>query len=79
MIIAVSDTGAGIPKENMTKIFRPFFTTKKKKGMGLGLSICERIVEAHGGRILVESAPGKGTTFYLHFPLRETREYGRAS
>jgi len=79
LIIAVSDTGAGIPKENMTKIFRPFFSTKPKKGMGLGLSICERIVEAHGGRILVESAPGKGTTFYLHFPFRESREYGRAS
>jgi PAS domain S-box-containing protein len=79
LIIAVSDTGAGIPKENMTKIFRPFFSTKQKKGMGLGLSICERIVEAHGGRIIVESEPGTGTTFYLHFPLTEAKQYGRAS
>jgi two-component system NtrC family sensor kinase len=79
LIIAVSDTGAGIPKENMTKIFRPFFSTKQKKGMGLGLSICERIVEAHGGRIIVESEPGAGTTFYLHFPLTEAKQYGRTS
>jgi two-component system NtrC family sensor kinase len=79
VVIAVSDTGAGIPQENMVKIFRPFFTTKKKKGMGLGLSICQRIVESHGGKITVESEPGQGTAFYLHFPLTEARVYGRAS
>jgi signal transduction histidine kinase len=79
LIIAVSDTGAGIPKADMTKIFRPFFSTKQKKGMGLGLSICERIMEAHGGRIIVESEPGTGSTFYLHFPMTEAKRYGRAS
>jgi PAS domain S-box-containing protein len=79
LIITVSDTGTGIASDNLVHIFRPFFTTKKKKGMGLGLAICERIMEAHGGRIFVESDPGKGTTFHLHFPLKESREYGRAS
>jgi two-component system NtrC family sensor kinase len=79
LIITVSDTGMGIASDNLVNIFRPFFTTKKKKGMGLGLAICERIMEAHGGRIFVESDPGKGTSFHLHFPLRESREYGRAS
>ncbi len=79
IVIAVSDTGAGISEENMLKIFRPFFSTKKKKGMGLGLSICQRIVEAHGGRIIVESEPGIGTTFALHFPSTEARQYVRAS
>jgi PAS domain S-box-containing protein len=79
LTIAVSDTGTGIHREALPNIFRPFFTTKKKKGMGLGLSICERIMKAHGGRVTVDSARGKGTTFYLHFPLMEARDYGRAS
>ncbi|HEX2385877.1 MAG TPA: ATP-binding protein, partial [Candidatus Binatia bacterium] len=71
IVIAVSDSGVGIPETAMPHIFRPFFTTKQKKGMGLGLSICERIVRSHGGHIDVESAPGLGTTFHLHFPLAE--------
>lgn len=71
LIIAVSDTGAGIDSELQANIFRPFYSTKKGKGMGLGLYICERIMETHKGRISVESAPGKGATFYLHFPLAE--------
>ncbi|HEY2990963.1 MAG TPA: ATP-binding protein, partial [Candidatus Binatia bacterium] len=79
LTLSVSDSGVGIAAENRVNIFRPFFTTKKKKGMGLGLSICERIVEAHGGRITVDSEPGKGATFHLHFPLTEARRYGRAS
>jgi PAS domain S-box-containing protein len=71
LIIAVTDTGTGIDAETKANIFRPFYSTKKSKGMGLGLFICERIMETHKGRISVESAPGSGATFYLHFPLGE--------
>ena len=71
LIITVSDTGAGVDSESKANIFRPFYSTKKGKGMGLGLYICERIMETHKGRISVESAPGSGATFYLHFPLTE--------
>jgi signal transduction histidine kinase len=74
LTIAVSDTGVGIDSDKLSNIFRPFFTTKKRKGMGLGLSICERIVKSHQGRIRAESTPGKGTTFYLHFPATEAKE-----
>jgi len=57
-----SDTGVGMPDEVMQRIFTPLYTTKAK-GMGFGLSICKRIIEAHGGHIGVQSSPGKGTTF----------------
>ena len=67
--IAVSDTGVGMNPDTLSKVFEPFFSTKPSKGMGLGLSICDRIVKAHGGRITVESKPGVGTTFYFHFPV----------
>ena len=67
--ISVADTGEGIPKETLDKLFLPLFTTKSK-GMGLGLAICKRIVEAHGGDISVESAVGKGTMFTITL-LRE--------
>jgi two-component system NtrC family sensor kinase len=79
VVISVSDTGVGIPEAALPNIFRPFFTTKQKKGMGLGLSICERIVRAHGGRIAVDTLPGRGTTFELHFPIAEVSDYERAS
>jgi K+-sensing histidine kinase KdpD len=67
--ISVTDTGFGIEPENVPKIFHPFFTARKKTGLGLGLSICERIVRNHGGRIEVEREPGKGTSFKVHLPL----------
>jgi len=68
--ITFSDTGAGIRKEDLEKIFFPFFTTKSN-GTGLGLSIAYRIVEDHGGSIAVESAPGKGSRFRVRLPRRE--------
>ncbi len=65
--ILVSDTGEGISEEDQKKLFQPLFTTKAK-GMGFGLAICQRIIEAHHGRISVESTPGKGTTFKINIP-----------
>jgi signal transduction histidine kinase len=66
--IRVRDTGKGIPPEHMARIGQPFFTTKKDKGTGLGLATCYRIMEQHQGRIDVDSAPDRGTTFTLYFP-----------
>jgi PAS domain S-box-containing protein len=66
-VMKISDTGAGIPKEVLDKLFTPFFTTKAK-GMGLGLAVSKKLVEAHGGSINVESEVGKGTTFTIKIP-----------
>jgi PAS domain S-box-containing protein len=71
MILSVADTGFGIDADTLPKIFQPFFTAKKWRGMGLGLPICERIIKSHGGRIVVVSQPGQGTTFTLHLPLNQ--------
>ena len=65
-----TDTGGGIPQEEINRIFQPYFTTKEK-GSGLGLMIVQRIVREHGGRIELESNTGQGTTFRLWFPLTE--------
>jgi signal transduction histidine kinase len=65
--IRFSDTGVGMPGEVRAKLWSPLFTTKAK-GMGLGLPICKRIVEAHGGTISVESSAGKGSTFTITIP-----------
>jgi signal transduction histidine kinase len=70
MAITVSDTGPGIAEDTMARLFDPFFTTKPN-GMGMGLAICRRTVEAHGGRLAVESAPGKGAQFRLTLPLSQ--------
>ncbi len=77
--IEVEDTGPGIPKEDLPKIFEPFFTTKEG-GSGLGLFSCKRIVEAHGGRILAESPPGKGAIFRVIIPAspKETAKVEKA-
>ncbi|MBL7960684.1 response regulator [bacterium] len=71
--IRVSDTGKGVPREQLKSIFDAFYTTKPN-GIGLGLSIVYRIVEEHGGEILVESVEKKGTTFTVLLPLHETVE-----
>lgn len=70
--VSVTDTGGGIPQEQINRIFEPFYTTKKK-GTGLGLMIVQRIVRAHGGRIELESHVGRGTTFRLWLPLYEKK------
>jgi two-component system NtrC family sensor kinase len=68
--VDVQDDGSGIPPEVIAKIFDPFFTTKEiGKGTGLGLSISYKIVQQHGGKINVESAPGSGTKFTVWLPL----------
>ncbi|MBN1628038.1 MAG: PAS domain S-box protein [Deltaproteobacteria bacterium] len=72
VLLSVSDNGCGMSKEVLNHIFEPFFTTKKKgKGTGLGLSMVYGIVKDHGGSIICESAPGKGTTFKIFFPVAE--------
>ncbi|MCE5335987.1 MAG: two-component sensor histidine kinase, partial [Desulfobacteraceae bacterium] len=70
VVVEVSDTGHGIAKDLMARIFDPFFTTKPVgKGTGLGLSICYGIVKKLGGRIVVESTVGMGTTFHVYLPV----------
>jgi two-component system NtrC family sensor kinase len=69
--IIVTDTGSGISKENLSRIFNPFFTTKPPgKGTGLGLSICHRIIDKLGGHISVTSELGHGTTFTIRLPQK---------
>ena len=70
-----TDTGAGIPKETLERLFTPLFTTKAR-GMGFGLAMCKRIIEAHGGKISVESTAGKGTTFTLTIPIEPKTDGG---
>lgn len=65
--IRVLDHGKGLPKERIQRLFEPFYTTKEK-GLGLGLPICYKIVQAHGGEIYAESQPGKGTCFVVRIP-----------
>jgi signal transduction histidine kinase len=70
ILIKISDTGSGIPEEDIKNIFEPFFTTKSAgKGTGLGLSVCKSLVMEHEGEIHVESQINEGTTFTIKFPL----------
>jgi len=68
--VTVQDTGSGISRENIKKIYDPFFTTKAVgKGTGLGLSVSYGIVQEHGGNIVVDSKLGRGTAFKVELPL----------
>jgi signal transduction histidine kinase len=69
--ICVIDRGVGIEPQNLSAIFNPFFTTKPE-GVGLGLAIVSKIVDQHGGKITVESEPGKGSVFRVLLPTVPT-------
>lgn len=75
--LQVVDNGKGLTSDEQSQIFEPFFTTKEK-GTGLGLAITKKIVEGHGGRISVESAPGQGTTFTVMLPRQRATEKAAA-
>ncbi len=68
--VVFTDTGSGIAPENLTKIFQPLFSTRAK-GIGFGLSICQQIIDQHGGRIEVKSEPNKGASFEVKIPLNQ--------
>jgi PAS domain S-box-containing protein len=73
--ISIRDTGAGIPAENLAKIFDPYYSTKdtySQKGLGLGLAVCYSIIKRHDGLMTVESQVGEGTTFYIYLPAVKT-------
>jgi signal transduction histidine kinase len=74
VLFSISDTGPGIPKEHLTDIFSPYWQAKRAErlGAGLGLPIAKGVVEAHGGRIWVESEPGRGTDFYFTLPVDDS-------
>ena len=67
-VLDVTDTGAGIPSDIQAKVFEPFFSTRSG-GSGLGLPICRKIIEAHGGALTLQSEPGKGSRFSIRLPL----------
>ncbi|CUS87778.1 PAS domain S-box-containing protein [Candidatus Kryptobacter tengchongensis] len=72
VVVSISDTGCGIPKDELTKIFEPFYT-KKSDGTGLGLAISKQVMNQHDGKIEVESEVNRGTTFYLKFKVKQER------
>lgn len=77
LITGVADQGSGIPHYQQAKLFAPFQRleeekSRRERGVGLGLMVCRRLVEAHGGRIWVESEPGTGSTFFFSLPLSKT-------
>lgn len=78
VLLEVTDTGKGIPQAELSRVFEPFFSTRRG-GSGLGLPTCRRIVEAHNGTISVDSTPGLGTRFVLSFPMARTAAEPAAS
>lgn len=78
LLLTVSDTGAGIPPDMKTAIFEPYFTTKAAgQGTGMGLAMVDGIVASYGGKITVESTPGKGSDFHVYLPITRHREEQR--
>jgi signal transduction histidine kinase len=69
VILSVSDTGYGIPEEDIANLFMPFFSTKER-GYGMGLPLVKQIISEHLGELVVKSEPGGGSTFRMMFPLR---------
>ena len=83
-VIELRDNGCGMTEEVRKSVFRPFFTTKQALGTGLGLALTARIINAHGGKICVESEPNRGSTFRIHLPVHNPKDdremrYGQAS
>ena len=77
--IRISDTGCGIPEENLSKIRDPFFTTKEVgTGTGLGLSIVDEIIRSHHGELLIESVVGKGSVFTVVLPIKRPQSHAAA-
>jgi two-component system sensor kinase FixL len=74
--VAVSDSGTGVSSDKLDKMFQPFFTTKGE-GLGMGLSICRSIIEAHGGQLWAENNAARGATFYFTLPME--REQGQGT
>ena len=80
--ISVSDTGIGIPSSDVSRIFERFYKADKARtggGTGLGLAIAKHVIEAHGGRIWVESIEGKGSTFHFTIPVSASLKQNRTS
>ena len=78
LVIAVHDQGPGLSPHDQARLFQPFWRTRQAetdftKGVGLGLVVCRRLVEAHGGKIWLESEPGQGTTFFFTLPIEARR------
>jgi two-component system sporulation sensor kinase B len=71
--VTISDTGDGLSEETIKKLWTPLFTTKPK-GMGFGLAISKRLIEAHGGSVSVKSKLGKGTTFTIIIPIQQQKD-----
>jgi two-component system sensor kinase FixL len=75
--ITVTDRGPGFSKEKLARLFEPFFTTKKD-GMGIGLAICHKIIDAHGGRLQAENNPDRGATVRFTLPKNHYTKGGSA-
>jgi PAS domain S-box-containing protein len=79
VLLAFSDTGKGIPLEDLKRIFEPFFTSGKAKGVGLGLTITHDMVERHGGQLTISSPPGSGAIVEVWLPLKHEMEHDLAT
>ena len=68
LTLTIKDTGAGVSAENLDKLFTPLFSTKQN-GLGLGLALTRRVIEEHGGKVRLESEPGRGSSVAISLPL----------